>query len=74
MTSPITSKFLLRNIDNCSKCSKCPVRYLCGGGCAATSFNVYGDINAFQDFMCSSHKNNYLNHLRHVELEEEEFI
>lgn len=39
------------HVDNFDICNKCKHRYVCGGGCRARSFYVYGNLTS-HDFYC----------------------
>ena len=51
--SNLTKDFLSWSIDKTEKCQDCKLKYLCGGGCRAVSYNVYGSIYAYNECMCS---------------------
>ncbi len=50
--SNITKKFLNWNIDKTDACKDCELKYLCGGGCRAISYNLFGDTYAYNEYMC----------------------
>lgn len=39
------------HVDNFNVCNKCKHKYICGGGCRARSFYVYGNLTS-HDFYC----------------------
>lgn len=41
-----------RNVFSNEKCKKCKIKYICGGGCPAVSYDVYGDINKVVEEIC----------------------
>ncbi|MGN6713020.1 radical SAM protein [Anaerocolumna jejuensis] len=53
--SKITKYFKERFICNVEGCSKCNYKYICGGGCPAISYNLYGDLNRNAEPMCKFH-------------------
>ncbi len=50
--SNIKKLFETWSIDETEHCKNCKMKYLCGGGCRAIAYNVYGSINAFNECMC----------------------
>lgn len=52
LDSKISRKFKKTSVMNINKCNKCPIRFLCGGGCRAIAYNIYGDIDAHIDYFC----------------------
>ncbi len=51
-SSPITDTFRKLNVLKIQKCSVCDIKYLCGGGCRALAYNVYGSLDHNLEFMC----------------------
>jgi len=43
-SSPLATHFREFNVDRFNGCSKCFVRYFCGGGCRANAYAVSGDL------------------------------
>ncbi|MDO5716318.1 MAG: radical SAM protein [Tissierellia bacterium] len=41
-----------RNVNTVEHCSQCKVRYICGGGCMAVSYDVYGDLRRTVKEIC----------------------
>jgi radical SAM protein with 4Fe4S-binding SPASM domain len=33
-------------------CSECDLKYICGGGCKALAYNLYGNLNAHNQLFC----------------------
>jgi radical SAM protein with 4Fe4S-binding SPASM domain len=44
------------NIDNIPMCKNCEVKYICGGGCRAATFNIEGDISRYPKTLCEYYK------------------
>lgn len=51
------SGFCLKRVDELPVCSKCNVRYICGGGCLATGYSLYGNKLDRNHLVC--HMNYY---------------
>lgn len=54
--SQITKYFMYRTVDNIEECRHCGVRTICGGGCKAISYNLYGDIEHKLEYLCDFFK------------------
>lgn len=50
--SDVVTKIRMSNVNYNTKCKDCNVKYICGGGCRALSYNVYGCLNHRLDFFC----------------------
>lgn len=50
--------FILKTVNDFAVCSKCNVKYLCGGGCPATAYKIYNGKLGPNHLTC---KINYLN-------------
>jgi len=50
--NPKIEQFKRISVDNIPKCSSCPIRYFCTGGCIANSYNLYGDLEAHNSLFC----------------------
>lgn len=50
--SEITQKFRNIKVNNIDECKDCSYRYICGGGCPAIAYKVYGDLNHHISFFC----------------------
>ncbi len=50
--SQITKYFMFRSVESIEECRHCGVRTICGGGCKAISYNLYGDIEHKLDYLC----------------------
>lgn len=50
--SDITRYFRFRCVDDIEECKECPVKTVCGGGCKAISYNLYGDLEHKLDYLC----------------------
>lgn len=49
--SDMLNKFNI-SVDDINICNDCSLRYLCGGGCPAISYKVYGKEGKHLDFLC----------------------
>ncbi|WBW96324.1 radical SAM/SPASM domain-containing protein [Oceanirhabdus sp. W0125-5] len=56
-TSKVTCDFIDRDVHKIEKCKDCDYKYICGGGCRAIAYNVYGDLNAHLKCYCDHMKN-----------------
>lgn len=56
--SNITCGFMDRDVKKISECTECSFRYICGGGCRAIAYNVYGNLNAHLKCYCDYLKKN----------------
>lgn len=52
LASDIRKKFQGLSVDKIEKCKQCSYRYLCGGGCPADAYKVYGDITEPVEYFC----------------------
>ncbi|GKX27640.1 thioether cross-link-forming SCIFF peptide maturase [Vallitalea longa] len=50
--SEVTKKFRNIKVDDMENCKDCAYRYICGGGCPAIAYKVYGDLNHHLSFFC----------------------
>ncbi|MDK6862983.1 radical SAM/SPASM domain-containing protein [Nosocomiicoccus ampullae] len=64
--SSITNKFQNRAVYNIKGCDTCSIRHLCGGGCSAISYNLFGDIGVSNKVMCDLQKRIAENKLRNI--------
>lgn len=55
-----------RTVDRIEPCSRCSVRYLCGGGCMAVSYDVYKDLFATVREICAFRKAEALGKLQGI--------
>lgn len=62
---PVFQLFSVLSVDMKPVCSNCPFRYLCGGGCPAIAWKVYGNLNAYLPFLCNTMKENAIEVLKH---------
>lgn len=52
LNAKLTQTLKKANILEINKCKNCNMKYLCGGGCRALSYNVYGSYDHCLDFYC----------------------
>lgn len=50
--SALLKKLREFNVDDIPTCRDCDYKYLCGGGCLAMTYNVYGDFHRTNNFYC----------------------
>lgn len=50
--------YILKTVNDFAMCSKCKVKYICGGGCPATAYKFYGNKISPNHLTC---KINYIN-------------
>ncbi len=43
---------LSNDVNHKQKCKDCNLKYLCGGGCIATTYKVEGNFLAYPQTMC----------------------
>ena len=58
--SPVIEKIRLRRVENIAKCSKCPFRNFCGGGCTAEAFSVFRNLER-EDIYCTFYRRTFEN-------------
>jgi radical SAM protein with 4Fe4S-binding SPASM domain len=58
--SPILNRLRNITVDTLRKCSTCPIRYVCGGGCRARDFYEVGSIERVGEF-CEYEKEAFIN-------------
>lgn len=56
LCSEMRSNMRNAHILNIEKCKDCDVRFICGGGCRALSYNVYKSYNHCLEFYCDHFK------------------
>jgi radical SAM protein with 4Fe4S-binding SPASM domain len=39
-------------VDSKKECSSCDLKYVCGGGCLATTYKLYGSLKARNELLC----------------------
>ncbi len=54
--SNIRKVFSQLTVDDIPECNKCHLRYFCGAGCPAISYNLYGSLNKKIDYQCNENK------------------
>jgi len=54
--SVITNTFRNLTVNNIERCKECNIRYLCGGGCRAVPYNIYGGLDKYSECMCDYQK------------------
>lgn len=52
----ISRVFSELRVNDIEECQDCNYRYLCGGGCRALAYNIYGDIKGAVKFLCEARK------------------
>ena len=50
--SPVLKRQRGTTVETLAVCTHCDVRYLCNGGCRATAFNVYRQMDAHNELYC----------------------
>jgi len=50
--SPLIAQLRKFNIDDIPQCQPCDFKYLCGGGCMAMTYNLYGNFTQTKNFYC----------------------
>lgn len=60
----ITKKFIDTTVLNIKVCKDCHYRFLCGGGCRAISYNLYGNIDSYLECLCKFQKEEAINKLK----------
>lgn len=50
--SEINERFMRRNLTAVNECKNCQYKYLCGGGCPAVSYLLFGDLNVAPKPVC----------------------
>ncbi|HLJ87237.1 MAG TPA: radical SAM protein [Candidatus Angelobacter sp.] len=51
--SPVLNRQRGTTVETLAVCSHCDVRFLCNGGCRATAYNVYGQMDAHNELYCN---------------------
>jgi len=64
--SYITKQFMQLDVRNIEKCKDCSLKFVCGGGCRAIAYNVYGDLNAHLEFFCDFLSKNAISRLKNI--------
>ncbi len=64
LNSDITKEFMNLNVNSIEFCKDCNYRYLCGGGCRAIAYKVYGKLNCHLNFLCNQLKDDAIYRLR----------
>jgi AdoMet-dependent heme synthase len=52
-SSPVLQRQRGKTVETLAVCSHCDLRYLCNGGCRATAYNIYRDMNAHNELYCN---------------------
>ncbi len=71
-SSKLTHEIRTAHVNNIEKCSSCDYKYMCGGGCRALSYNVYGEYNHCLEFFCESFMQTAIEKLKKVTFREGE--
>ena len=56
--------FILKTVNEFPMCSKCKVKYICGGGCPATAYRFYGNRIGPNHLSCRMNYNNSIQQLK----------
>lgn len=71
-TSDVREKFRNLVVDEIEECSDCSYRYICGGGCPAIAYDVYGSLDSYIEYFCSYMKKGARNILKVADIDFEE--
>jgi radical SAM protein with 4Fe4S-binding SPASM domain len=52
LQSPVLRRQRGVTVETLAVCSHCDLRYLCNGGCRATAYNIYREMNAHNEVYC----------------------
>lgn len=52
MNNETTNKIYSFNVDDIEICGECEYRHICGGGCRAIAYKVYGDLFSHIKYFC----------------------
>lgn len=72
--SQITKHFMNTDVRQKKKCNKCVLKFICGGGCKAITYNVYKNSNEYPDFLCDYFYNNGIDFLQSIRFKNENII
>jgi len=61
--SPIMKKCRNLTVDKIEKCKDCEVKFICCGGCRASAYEIYGELDANVDIFCQFNKRKALDRL-----------
>lgn len=64
VNSEVTKKFRSVKVDDMENCKDCAYRYICGGGCPAIAYKVYGNLNHHLSFFCDDFKKESIQRLK----------
>lgn len=56
--------YILKTVNEFHTCSKCKVKYICGGGCPATAYKFYGEKIGPNHLTCRLNYINSINKLK----------
>ena len=70
--SDITRYFKYRSIEDIEGCKECSVKTVCGGGCKAISYNLYGDLEHKLDYLCEFFLRDSDSQIKNISFEENE--
>ena len=51
--SPVLQKLRGTTVETLAVCSHCDLRYLCHGGCRATAYNIFRQMDAHNEVYCN---------------------
>lgn len=63
-SSNIHDKFRKLYVKNIDKCGDCSYRFLCGGGCPAIAYKVFGGLDQHLSFLCPTLKDEAIMRLK----------
>lgn len=64
--SDVTKTFMDLDVDKIEECKDCLYKYICGGGCRAKAYCVYGQLDAYLKFECKYLKENCEHYLKKI--------
>lgn len=50
--SPVLQKVRSCTVDRIETCRDCDVKNVCGGGCRSLAYNLYGEIDCYNEYSC----------------------
>lgn len=59
------------NIDYISRCKDCNLKYICGGGCRAATFNMEADPAKYPQILCEYYKAKAMNELSNIPFDDQ---
>jgi radical SAM protein with 4Fe4S-binding SPASM domain len=68
--SGLIAKLRAFNINDIEECRLCDFKHLCGGGCLAMTYNMYGNFYQTNNFYCRYLKQEYIERMWHETVSE----